>query len=136
MARTLEPGSLPSIKLYGQPLQSPQPLLGSAQHHRRAAAPAFLGTQQVTFPWGSNPLQPFLVPERRARSRTELTELGAACSRAEAWQQRASNTALLRQKNRGILAVELESRVVAMVQASWGKGSTVWAQGLVVECPQ
>lgn len=67
----------------------------------------------------------------------ELAALGAACRRAETWQQRAPSAALLRQKDREILVlvVELESRVVAMVQASCGKGSIVWAQGLIVEFP-
>lgn len=84
------------------------------------------------FPWGSNPLQP--LPGARDTwtqlvAESELAALGAACGRAEAWQHRVPNTALLGQKDREILVlvVELESRVVAMVQASRGKGSTVWA---------
>lgn len=95
------------------------------------------GSGQVTFPWGSNPLQPFLGAKRHVHQQKE--GLHGGCCLWWNWdrQQRALSAALLRQKDREILVwvVALESGVIATVQASWGKGSAGWAQGWVGEFP-
>lgn len=132
MARTLELCSLPNIKSAcvgtASHVGCSCPLSGDLKCHW--ASDISMGLKPIgTVPGCQEDTWTQQAAER------ELAALGAACSRAETWQQRAPSAALLRQKDREILVlvVELETGVVAVVQASCGKGSAVWAWDLVVE---